>query len=52
MLGFGGFSAEQLRKAVLQLRNLLKASKQAMCNFERQQRAGDLRAKRPPSEAS
>jgi GntR family transcriptional regulator/MocR family aminotransferase len=52
MLGFGGFSVEQLRKAVLQLRNLLKASKQAMCNFERQHRAGDLRAKRPPSETS
>jgi GntR family transcriptional regulator/MocR family aminotransferase len=43
MLGFGGFSVEHLRKAVLQLRDVLDASKQV------KPRAGDSRAKRPAS---
>ncbi len=47
MLGFGGFSVEHLRKAVLQLRDVLDASKQVMGDLKKQPRAGDLRAKRP-----
>jgi GntR family transcriptional regulator / MocR family aminotransferase len=46
LLGFGGFSVEQLRKAVLQLRDVLNAAKQPMGDLKRRPRAGDLRAKR------
>jgi GntR family transcriptional regulator/MocR family aminotransferase len=49
MLGFGGFSVEHLRKAVLQLRDVLDGSKQAMGDLKKQPRAGDPRAKRPAS---
>jgi GntR family transcriptional regulator/MocR family aminotransferase len=49
MLGFGGFSVEHLRKAVLQLRDMLDASKQVKGDLKKQPRAGDPRAKRPAS---